>query len=101
MTNEEYRAEKQRIEKAAEKSQQELCITFVEENKRFHIGDIISKNDKIIKVKKIHAYRFDACPIPVYVGKLLKKDLTPRKDNAEDSIYGDKEVTLIKTTTIL
>lgn len=37
-------------------------------------------------------------PMPVYIGDVLKKDLTPKKKHETAAIYGNREITLHKST---
>ena len=60
------------------------------------VGDIIKKDDDIVLVDKIRAYKALGLPMPIYHGIQLKKDLTPRKDEKRGIIYGNERVELIK-----
>lgn len=97
MNETEYRNELQKIEDNYNLSKKNLYIKYARENRRFAIGDIIKDSSgTIIIVTSFNTSLFGGLPKPIYIGKVLKKDLTPRKDNSTDSIYESQNIALIK-----
>ena len=97
MTEEEFKKQLAKIEEDRDVAKRQLYVKYAKDQEKFSVGDIISDTVKIILINRITAYvSFDNIPMPVYHGKELKKDLTPKKNNSTGVIYGNYGVTLIK-----
>lgn len=96
MTESEYDIKLKQIEEEAKAKRIELIKNYANDLVIFSIGDIVKTESSTIKIDKISAYRAFSYPMPTYSGYELKKDLTPRKDSARATIYGNREVQLIK-----
>jgi hypothetical protein len=67
-----------------------LHVKYANENNPYKVGDIIQDDrGTIIKITnwKIDLGFDRRLPVCVYIGKQLKKDLTPFKRNTEEAIY--------------
>lgn len=96
MTEEEYNSRLEAIDRKAEDAKYDLYKKFVNDQVKFKVGDIIKDHRWILKIEKITAYKGFGLPEPVYKGRELKKDLTPKKDGNIVAIYGNEGIELIK-----
>lgn len=96
MTEEEYKSRLDAIDKEADIAKNNLYRQYAGDQVKFKIGDIIRDQRWTLIVEKISAYKGFGLPEPVYKGREIKKDLTPRKDGNVVAIYGNKGVELIK-----
>lgn len=88
MTLDEYKAEVDKINRESDKKKNDLIIRYCHENARFKAGDIVEDHNGKVLVEKVVASRmFSGIPDPVYRGKSLKKDGTPRKDVEIRNVY--------------
>ena len=89
MTSQEFKDKFLEIEKAYETDILKLSKKYAFANSNVGVGDLLSDSSCIIKVDTIKFTRGSAEVLPrcVYYGPVLKKDLTPRKDNSRPVIY--------------
>jgi len=88
MIKEEYEKLVLDAKKNYSKTIEEVNIRFSKENNPYKIGDIIADSYKKIKIKEIEFGHMVACaPTCLYIGLLLKKDETPRKDGKRGNIW--------------
>lgn len=81
-----------------EKDKRDLDSQYAVSNKRFVKGDIIKNHNSTILIDEYKLARsFNGIPYIVYHGFELKKDLTPKKNGARDSIHDeyDDEIELL------
>lgn len=100
MTPEEYKKALADIEAEKYRKIKQLSIQYALDTKKYKVGDIIKSNrvNVIIKISKITVYSpLYELPMAVYHGIELKKDLTPKKNTAQNAIYGDDQTELIKS----
>jgi len=97
MTEQEFKEQFAKIEEDRNVAKRQLYIKYAKDQEKFAVGDIISDTIRTILVNRITAYvSFDNIPMPAYHGKVLKKDLTPKKNNSTEVMYGNHGITLIK-----
>lgn len=96
MTEQEYKDGIATLEYEFEASKKKLMVAYAQSQRKFKIGDIIRHHDTTIIIDSITAYISLSDPMPVYVGKELKKDLTPKKNGSIEKIYGNSNVELLK-----
>lgn len=60
--------------------------TFVDANNPYKIGDRVTEHAHTICIEKIGYYLAEE-PCAIYMGVLLNKDGTPRKDRKKDTVY--------------
>ena len=79
-------------------SQKTLDIEFGLSQAIYKVGDIVKDSVRIILVDKISTSKVvnGSLPEPVYHGFALKKDLTHKKSENIESIYGNHLTELIK-----
>ncbi len=97
MTEEEYKKELAYIDEQSLRSKKDLVIKYAMENAKFKIGDIIRDGSETILVEKIKASQFMGLPDTVYVGKALKKDLSPKKSGESNTLYQRESTVLVKS----
>lgn len=97
MTEEEYTAKLKAIEADYNEAKKQLYISYALGNAKYKVGDIIKDHRWVIKIDRITTYKGFDLPCAVYKGYELKKDLTPKKSNDYQSIYGEDGVELIKS----
>lgn len=97
MTKQEYKDGIATLEYEFEASKKRLMANYAQSQRKFKIGDIIRHHDTTIIVEGFSTY-LAYSPMPIYVGKELKKDLTPKKSGNTEKIYGNCNVELIKTS---
>ncbi len=93
MTEEYYKEKLIIIQQDYKSELQKLYSQYAEGKRIYKIGDIIKseQTQEIILIDSFGVYKPWDFPIPVYQGVLLRKDLTPRKDNARSQIFGNVE----------
>jgi len=92
MTIEEYKERLNTLTNKFEKEKRDLSIEYTMSNKRFNKGDILKGHNSTILVDEFKLGRsFNGIPYLVYYGFELKKDLTPKKNGARDSIHDDND----------
>jgi hypothetical protein len=97
MTILEYNERLEQIEKDYKSAKKNLYIEYAKSVRRFGIGDIIKSSwGTIIRITSFSSSMYYHLPRPIYVGSVLKKDLTPRKDNSIDTIHDNEDIVLIK-----
>jgi len=87
MTKQEYDLEIKKIEQEAKTKKDVLTRNYVYSNNPYLTGDVISDHSITIKIESTKWSYNIGDPCVVYYGPVLKKDGTPRKDGAKDSIY--------------
>jgi len=93
MTEEVYKERLIIIEQDYKSELRKLYSQYAGESRIYKIGDIIKSEQtgEIILIDSFGTYKSFDFPIPVYQGVLLRKDLTPRKDNTRSQIFGNVE----------
>ena len=100
MDQKEYQEKLKVLEKEFNQKATALSIECGLSQKKYNIGDIITNGIWTIKVEAVRAYLgLEKCPMPVYHGASLTEDLVPKKNKEKGSIYGNDDVTLIKSNT--
>lgn len=82
MTEKEYDDELKKLEDEFLNKKRKLAILFVDSNRKYEIGDIISdRHSNKIKIKRVYpSLSFGSkYPEAKYCGRVLKKDGTPTK----------------------
>jgi len=95
MKKEEYNQKILELKKAHEEAANKVSREFAFSNKKHEKGDILSRGNKSIVIDEIRwtmTYSKNPIPLCVYVGRLLKKDGTFRKDGAIDRIWEDEPI---------
>lgn len=95
MEKDEYLNQMKLIEKEFESKKYALYTKYAISNAKFKIGDTIKDERWAFVVDKITVSVMFGFPEPVYNGFQLRSDLTPRKDGARVTIYGN-DAELIK-----
>jgi hypothetical protein len=95
----EYRNTSKRLHDYYINAQKSLDIEFGLSQAICKVGDIVKDSVRIILVDKISTSKAvnGSLPEPVYHGFALKKDLTHKKSENIESIYGNHLTELIKT----
>lgn len=97
MTEEEYKKAQKEIEKEKNEQLHKLRSKFVEENKKFSVGDIIRNQYTIIRVDKIsYSTWYSDLPKVAYIGCELTKKLSERKDGSVSHLSGDSLELVVK-----
>lgn len=98
MTEQEYKDKVHEFDALHKTKITELATEYINENKRFSIGDILAEYGIVMLVEKIIPHRFymTDTPRPMYCGRLLTAKLAFRKDGSKGSILEGEGVTLIK-----
>jgi hypothetical protein len=96
MTESEYEEKMAEINKAHEDAKRQLYIDYAASQRKFKIGDIISNGHVTILVEKFGTNKTFGLPQPTYIGKELRKDLTPKKNGSTNTIFGNNHVERIK-----
>ena len=96
MTQEQYDLKLKDINNSFEEAKKNLYIEYAKSQRKYKIGDIITDGSVILLIEKFGTNKTFGMPQPTYIGKLLKKDLTPRKSGDSECIYGNHNVELIK-----
>ena len=96
MTELEYANRMKEIEKSFDDAKRQLYIDYAKSQRKFNIGDVISNGSVKIVVEKFGTSKTFYLPQPTYIGKELKKDLTPKKNGNTEIIYGNNRVKLIR-----
>ncbi len=99
MTLEDYTIKLKETKERHKKEVNDLHVAYAKERRLFGIGDIIEEvGGKIVQVKSFGTNMNFSCdePMPLYIGTLLTKQLTPKKHNSEGAIYGNTGVKLLK-----
>lgn len=97
MTEQEYKSQLKTLSDSYEAAKKKLHIMFASANRIYKVGDIIKDNHQIIVIEKFGTHMgFDQIPIPKYIGKMLKKDLTPIKSGDIGAVYGNNNTELLK-----
>jgi hypothetical protein len=92
MTIEEYKERLAVITTEFEIEKRKLNGDYAMSNRRFNKGDILKGYNSTILVDEFKLGRsFNGIPYLVYYGFELKKDLTPKKNGARDSIHDDND----------
>lgn len=95
MTEEEYQKSLKAIEEEYQQKLHSLYHSFARSNAKYSIGDIIGCDSYTIKVERIKTCKDYGLPYVVYIGVELKKDLTPKKNMSQSSLF-DARARLIK-----
>ena len=95
MTEEEYKAQMDQIDRKAELQRKVLMIDYARDQIKFKIGDIISNNIYVIKIESFGTYVGLGLPIPTYKGRSLTQKMQPKKSGEYGVIYGNDNTRLI------
>lgn len=85
-----YQEELQRLQEEFEKKKIDLMKSYVIANNTHKIGDIITDSTGSIQIEGIRfnwGEPWDNKPFAVYIGTVLKKDGTPRKDGEKRIVH--------------
>ena len=96
MTEEILKEELEKIKADYENAKRELYIKYAKSQEKFKVGDIIKDCVNTILIDRITCFVSFGIPMPAYRGKVLKKDLTQKKNKESFSIYGNNGVELIE-----
>ena len=97
MTDIEYDEKMKQIDADYEKAKKDLYIKYALSHAIYKKGDIIKDHRWTILIDNVTTYKGFDLPMPAYHGKELKKDLTPKKNGDRQSIYGNREIELVKS----
>jgi len=96
MTQKEYNEKMDAIKHEYSEAKKKLYIQYATSQIKYDLGDIIIGCGTIIKIERFGTHIYRDFPKPSYIGRQLRKDLIPRKDNAIGRINGNEGVKLIK-----
>lgn len=97
MTEQEYKEKLNQLELKHREDCKKLHYEFGMSQVKFKKGDIICDHRWTLIIDKITVNKSLGLPEPVYHGRELKKDLSPKKINNEVCIYGNAGIELIKS----
>jgi len=92
----EYKNRMKEIEKSFNDAKTKLYKEYAASHRKFNIGDVIRDHSDTILVEAFGTSKVLDLPEPTYIGKALKKDLTPKKSGEYATIYGNNGVELVK-----
>ena len=95
MNNEEYIARAEAIRQKRNEDLKSLAYQYIKENAAFKAGDIITDGHTIILVQRIALYSYTQTPKYMYRGPVLTKQLKPRKDGSDGSVFPDRATMVV------